>query len=215
MQLFHYFWILSDFSIGDISSFANSFPSTQWGGGKKRKKRRKAFCLGENLMCSAGALSCKAILPRPRELLEVPMAASLLCALGAWGCSPPGVGNAVMLCHVCRSNAGGFPGLKSPRTSASKPPPCPKINVFKKKKTQKFKKYCKEYVQHLFWLVVSFQPRKPPLAKFQWPRCGQWINVPPPWMTYPGKQAFLWEAGLFGWNFAIFGPGPKDCYLKI
>lgn len=190
--------------MGDTSSFANSFTSTQGSGGEIGK----AFCLGENFFCSAGALSCKALLLRPRELLEVPMAAPLLSVLRAWWCSP-GMENMVMLCHACRSSTGGFPGLNPPpRKSDSKPPSwSTSDNIYKGKKI-----YCKERVWHLFvlllfCLVMSFQLRKPPLAKFRWPSCEWWINIYFLSMTthtYPDKQTFLWKVSLFGWSFEPF-----------
>lgn len=84
----------------------------------------KAFCLGENLMRSAGAPSCKAALLRPKELLQFPWLLLSSVCWGVWGC-PLDTDNVVTLCHECRRSAGEFPGLSSLRKSDCKPPPCP------------------------------------------------------------------------------------------
>lgn len=89
-------------------------------------------------MCSEGALPCKAALPGPRELLGFPVAAPSPSALRAQG-ALPGLDNMVMLYHACRSDAGGFPGLNSPRHPPANLPhatrsPC--LNKEKKKKLQ-------------------------------------------------------------------------------
>lgn len=101
------------------------------GAGGEPPQKKKPFVLGKISCAQPEPFPAKPLSQGPGSCWKFPW---LLCVLGAWGCSPR-ARITLLCCATCVGvNAGGFPGRNSPRTSASKPPPCPQITVFKKEK---------------------------------------------------------------------------------
>lgn len=124
MQLFHSFWVLADFSIGDISSFAVSHQLSKKGG----KKRRKAFCLEENLVCSAGAFPVKLLSQGPESCWSSHGCSCALCTPGSEMLSW------VQITWLCCATCAGVMRVDSQRPCPANLPHAPKSPQKRQKK---------------------------------------------------------------------------------